>query len=579
MSVLLQRLQSEHHLTPEQFTMIDERCRDHSASALPVLLDSQLITARQLADFIAQHFKMRQIDINDHPYTDTCRQLDVSDLMILYLALPITIQNEWLTLAVGDPTIPHLQEDFQFATGLNIDVVVANAEQLQAAIKQYESDYKAGASLPAQNRLDEYVVQEESEYHLTENEQPNDAPVTQFILQLIQEAYQRNASDIHFEPYETTYRIRMRINGLLLTTHTPSNKVSRRLASRLKVLANLNIAERRLPQDGRIKINQLLPTDLDLRISTLPTQWGEKIVLRLLNSHRMKLHPDRLGFSEHQYHAFMQAIQNPQGMILITGPTGSGKTVTLYSALTWLNDDSRNISTVEDPVEIVLSGVNQTQINEKIGLTFSHILRAMLRQDPDILMIGEIRDPETADIAFRAAQTGHLVLSTLHTNSAREALTRLLQMGLEPYHVLPTIRLIVAQRLLRKLCPRCKIAAEPAQELVHHWPIFNKGHLYQASVQGCHACVAGYQGRFSIFELLLPEQLSDLKQVHSYNLPGRGTQSAEYHATDRLWYEGLNSVHLGITSYEEVVRVLGSPSSHSTMSASDEHHTSQEGKA
>ncbi|WNJ96171.1 ATPase, T2SS/T4P/T4SS family [Vibrio ruber] len=558
MSILLRLLHSEHHLTQAQFTMLTGQCGHHATAPLKALLDSQLMTAKQIADFITRHLKMRQIDIYAYAYVETCQQFDVPDLMQLYLALPISIQHEWLTLAVGDPTIPHLREDFQFATGLNIDVVVADAEQLQEAIAHYESSDHVSQSIPAQNRLDEYVIQEDSDNYQTTDIQPNDAPVTEFILQLIQEAHQKHASDIHFEPYENTYRIRMRINGLLLTTHTPSNKVSRRLASRLKVLADLNIAERRLPQDGRIKLGALLTIDIDLRISTLPTQWGEKIVIRLLNSHQMELHPDQLGFSAAQYEMFLQAIQHPQGMILITGPTGSGKTVTLYSALTWLNDESRNISTVEDPIEIALSGVNQIQVNEKIGLTFSHILRAMLRQDPDILMIGEIRDPETAQIAFRAAQTGHLVLSTLHTNSAHEALTRLFNMGLETYHILPTIRLVVAQRLLRKLCPRCKVAVQLSPELYQRWPILNHGQVYQPASQGCHACIAGYQGRFSIYDMYHPSQFPAFSD-QELPPPEQHRLFPENDSAAGLWYEGLKKVRQGETAYEELVRVLGTP--------------------
>ncbi|WP_198298099.1 GspE/PulE family protein [Vibrio gazogenes] len=573
MSILLRLLHSERHLTQEQFTMMTEQCGHHATAPLRVLLDSQLMTTRQIADFIAQHLKLRQIDIHAYAYTEICQQLEISDLMLLYLALPLSIQQEWLTLAVGDPTIPHLREDFQFATGLNIDVVVADAEQLQAAIAHYESSDKGGHTLPAQDRLDEYVIQEAHDDYQTTDIQPNDAPVTQFILQLIQEAHKRHASDIHFEPYENTYRIRMRINGLLLTTHTPSNKVSRRLASRLKVLANLNIAERRLPQDGRIKLGALLTIDVDLRISTLPTQWGEKIVIRLLNSHQMALHPDQLGFSAVQHEIFLQAIQHPQGMILITGPTGSGKTVTLYSALTWLNDESRNISTVEDPIEIALSGVNQIQVNDKIGMSFSHILRALLRQDPDTLMIGEIRDPETAEIAFRAAQTGHLVFSTLHTNSAHEALTRLLYMGLETYHILPTIRLVVAQRLLRKLCPHCKVAVQLAPELYQRWPILNNGQIYQPSAQGCHACIAGYQGRFSIYDMYQPTQLTSFSDTafSDAGFSDKASHPVEKHipspgnsTTSGLWHEGLEKVRQGVTAYEEIVRVLGTPPAEAT---------------
>jgi type IV pilus assembly protein PilB len=557
---LLKLLQSGNLLSAEQVKQLINYMQEKSINAVEALIASQHLTTSKLAEYLSRQLNIKQVDIDQYDFFSLCRQLDVSDLMKRYLALPLTIHGQWLTLAVADPTSSLLQEDFQFVTGLNIDLVIGEATRLKSAIEQWEHHDRYRLNQISEQQLETYLPIDEPEDSTAEIDH-HDAPVSQFIHQLLHHASQRNASDIHFEPYESSYRIRMRIDGLLLTTHTPPPLLSRRLASRIKVLANLNIAERRLPQDGRIKLSLEDRLEMDLRVSTLPTQWGEKIVIRLLNTHHVDLHIEQLGFSSHQQRRFTQALDSSQGMLLITGPTGSGKTVTLYSALKWLNDESRNISTVEDPIEITLSGINQTQTSDKIGLNFSQVLRALLRQDPDIIMIGEIRDLETATIAFRAAQTGHLVLSTLHANSAQETFTRLLQMGLEPYQIMPSLRLIVAQRLLRRLCPRCKITTYADTTLDSSWGISTTDLIYRASPDGCHACTHGYQGRIGIYEMLAPLDSTSCLGLSTDINKTPDLKPLGDVPYESLWVDAISKVRMGMTSLEEVLRVLSPPKS------------------
>lgn len=328
------------------------------------------------------------------------------------------------------------------------------------------------------------------------------APVTRYINQVLMDALRRKASDIHFEPYETSYRIRFRCDGILHQHLTPPASLSRRLSTRLKVMSKLNIAERRQPQDGRIKLKLSESLAIDLRVSTLPTLWGEKVVLRILDSSSASLNIDILGYSDAQKQAYLTALQRPQGMILMTGPTGSGKTVSLYTGLSILNTDERNISTAEDPVEINLQGINQVQINNQAGLGFAEALRSFLRQDPDVVMVGEIRDLETAEIAVKAAQTGHLVLSTLHTNSAAETITRLTNMGVEDFNLASSLSLIIAQRLARRLCSHCKQPHLLDDLTCERLKLPLNTSVYQAHKEGCDDCNKGYVGRVGIYEVM-----------------------------------------------------------------------------
>ncbi|RLM28275.1 type II secretion system protein GspE [Brenneria alni] len=391
---------------------------------------------------------------------------------------------------------------------------------------------------------------DETNSHISDGDE--DSPAVHFINQTLRLAIQRRASDIHFEPLLTYYRIRLRIDGVLQETAAPPTELISRITARLKIMGKLNIAERRLPQDGQFSI-VLDQQSYSLRIATLPVQHGEKVVLRILQTRQQELALDKLGLSPADLDRFIQVLSAPQGMILVTGPTGSGKTVTLYSAIRWLNNISRNICSVEDPIEIPLPGINQTAINPKADLDFSRILRALLRQDPDVIMVGEIRDTETAEIAVKAAQTGHLVMSTLHTNSAVETLTRLSHLGIPGYLIAAALKLVIAQRLVRRLCPHCKTQAEP---LSHLPTTLWRGPLNNWQANGCSHCLSGYYDRIAIYELLIitPE----LQQALANNADSNQlSQLSRPSASPTLFTAGLSLVNEGVTSITEIYRVVG----------------------
>jgi type IV pilus assembly protein PilB len=384
----------------------------------------------------------------------------------------------------------------------------------------------------------------------------DDAPVVKFVKKMLVDAIRKGASDLHFEPYEKKYRVRFRIDGLLHEVASPPIQLSSRISARLKVLSNLDISERRVPQDGRVKLKLSKTKAIDFRVNTLPTLFGEKIVMRILDPTSAMLGVDALGFEEQQKKHFMEAINKPQGMVLVTGPTGSGKTVTLYTGVNILNDEHKNISTAEDPVEINLAGVNQVNVNIKAGLTFASALRAFLRQDPDIVLVGEIRDLETAEIAIKASQTGHLVLSTLHTNSAPETLTRLVNMGVAPFNIATTVNLVVAQRLARRLCEHCRKPSElPDEALIEEG--FKQEELNDLTVYepvGCDKCTLGYKGRVGLFQVMPVSEATGRIIMEGGNAIDIADQAKKENIPD-LRRAGLNKVKLGATSLEEVNRV------------------------
>lgn len=376
---------------------------------------------------------------------------------------------------------------------------------------------------------------------------------------MLMDSIKMRASDLHFEPYEKKYRVRFRIDGVLKTVATVPVSLKEKISARIKVMSRLDIAERRVPQDGRIKLKLSATKDMDMRVNTLPTLWGEKIVMRILDSSAANLDINILGYEEEQKAKYLGALSKPQGLILVTGPTGSGKTVSLYTGLSILNDEETNISTAEDPVEINLEGINQVQINTKAGLTFASALRAFLRQDPDVVMVGEIRDLETAEIAIKAAQTGHLVLSTLHTNSAPETLTRLINMGVPGFNIASSVTLIMAQRLARKLCDECKISETvPEQELLklgYTQEDIDKGmNIYTNNPEGCSKCSGGYKGRVGIYEIfVMSERLAMMIMQGANSL--EIAKAAEEEGMVPLRKSGLKKVAKGITSLQEVLRV------------------------
>ncbi|MBY5981159.1 type IV-A pilus assembly ATPase PilB [Ferrimonas balearica] len=472
-------------------------------------------------------------------------------------ALPLSIRDNKVVVAVSDEQSDAALEEFKFNIGLHAEPILVCKEKLEEIInKVLEEDLdQLEITDEDQERLAHIDTAEERKPE--DNSGADDAPIVVFLNKVMTEAIRKGASDLHFEPYENEYRIRFRIDGMLHTVNTPPVGLGPRIAARIKVMSKLDLAERRLPQDGRIKLKVGKKTMIDFRVSTLPTLYGEKVVMRILDSSAAKLNIDILGFSEAQKDLYLKNLHRPQGMILVTGPTGSGKTVSLYTGLNILNTEERNISTAEDPVEINLPGINQVQIHPKAGLSFASALRAFLRQDPDIVMVGEIRDLETAEIAVKAAQTGHLVMSTLHTNSAAETLTRMLNMGVPAYNIASSVNLIMAQRLCRKLCPKCRQPESiPHEELLREG--FSPGQLHtQPTIYravGCDACTDGYKGRVGLYELMpMSKAISDLIMNNGSSLELEAQANRE--GMIGLRHSGLLKVLEGVTSLAEVNRV------------------------
>lgn len=474
-------------------------------------------------------------------------------------ALPLAVRAGRLFVAVADATNVGALDEIKFRTGIETEPVLVADDQLDAAIDRYRPGREA---LLAEEGEDDAQIQQQTLETLApldaERGDVDEAPIVKYVHQVLLDAVHAGASDIHFEPYKNLYRIRTRIDGVLRETQRPPPGLSARFAARLKVMAQMDIAERRIPQDGRIKLTGP-GVAVDLRASTLPTLHGEKIVLRILDASAASMSIDQLGFEDRQRQQYLNALQRQQGMVLITGPTGSGKTVTLYAGLALLNAEDRNIATAEDPVEINVDGINQVQVNPKVGLDFATALRAFLRQDPDVLMVGEIRDFETADAAMKAAQTGHLVLSTLHTNSAAATLTRLRNMGVAAFNLATSVTLIVAQRLARRLCRHCKRpAAVPARTLLEEG--FSAAEveagldIFDANEDGCQECDRGYSGRTCIVEVVeMAPAIAELILADGDSLAlHRQARALGY---DSLRRSGLHKVRQGITSLREINRL------------------------
>lgn len=543
-------------LTQEQ--AVAEHVHASGISTPEALLVLEFFSGDSLASNIKTIFGLPLVQLANTDYESLCEQLGLRELITKYRAIPISVSSSTLTLASADPTDLQAEDDFRFATGLQIELVVANYSELESAIRKLY-----GRSISGQDSKRKEITQDElanlveiSDDEITsiEDLSQDDSPVSRFINQILVDAARKGASDIHFEPYEENYRVRLRCDGILIEIQQPASHLSRRLSARLKILAKLDIAERRLPQDGRIKLRLNDELAIDMRVSTLPTLWGEKIVLRLLDSSAANLDIDKLGYSEDQKALYLNALKRPQGMILMTGPTGSGKTVSLYTGLRVLNTTERNISTAEDPVEINLCGINQVQVTPKIGFGFAEALRSFLRQDPDVVMVGEIRDLETAEIAIKASQTGHLVLSTLHTNSAAETVTRLSHMGIEPFNLASSLSLIIAQRLARRLCDHCK-AADNSPDIFLRHSIPNSQIIYKASSQGCNECNQGYSGRVGIYEVMpFSDQLKNSLIDKPNALAIENLARREGMRT--LQESGLDKLLEGTTSYQELQRVL-----------------------
>ncbi|NAW80486.1 type IV-A pilus assembly ATPase PilB [Vibrio sp. V43_P6S15P86] len=545
-------------LTFSQEESLIEQVKASGISMPEALLSSGLLTSSELAEHLSSLFSLSQPELSQYEYASLCQQLGLRELITRHNALPLQRTPSTLLLAVADPTNQQTEDDFRFATGLQVELVLADFRQLSAAIRRLYgrslSHEKSGLKEINQEELANLVDVGADEIDNIEDLSQDESPVSRYINQILLDAVRKGASDIHFEPYEKMYRVRLRCDGILIETQQPPSHLSRRLSARIKILSKLDIAERRLPQDGRIKLKLNQDTAIDMRVSTLPTLFGEKIVLRLLDSSSASLDIDKLGYSEQQKQLYLDALRRPQGMILMTGPTGSGKTVSLYTGLSILNKPEINISTAEDPVEINLSGINQVQVQPKIGFGFAEALRSFLRQDPDVVMVGEIRDLDTAEIAIKASQTGHLVLSTLHTNSAAETVIRLSNMGVESFNLASSLSLIIAQRLARKLCSHCKQSQELTVQL-QHLGIQASDNIFKANPDGCNECTHGYSGRTGIYEVMrfdefLSEALIKGASVHELE------KLAIANGMSTLQMSGIEKLKQGITSFSELQRVL-----------------------
>ena len=527
------------------------------------LTASGVMSAVDLAHTMSQAFSAPLVDVEALDPQRLPQDLIDPKLALKYNLLGLGKRNGWLLIATADPSDREAAEKIKFTTQTGVEWVIAEFDKLtrflDAALKKSTSEVMeniVGNDFEFEGGLDADTEEEDQGTSLGDSD-VEDAPIVRFLHKMLVDAYNMRASDLHFEPYEHNYRVRFRIDGELREIVSPPPAIKEKLASRIKVLSRLDIAEKRVPQDGRMKLKLGPNRVIDFRVSTLPTLFGEKIVIRILDPNSAKLGIEALGYEPVEKQRLMEAIQRPYGMILVTGPTGSGKTVSLYTCLNLLNKPGVNISTAEDPSEINLPGVNQVNVNEKAGLTFAVALRAFLRQDPDIIMVGEIRDLETADIAIKAAQTGHLVLSTLHTNDAPTTLTRMLNMGIAPFNIASSVILITAQRLARRLCPQCKAPTDiPYESLIEAG--FSEGEFDGSWTPykpvGCNACNNGYKGRVGVYEVMpISEEIQRIILADGSALEIE--EQARREGVRSLRESGLHKIKLGVTSLEEILAV------------------------
>ncbi len=523
--------------------------------------NKRLVTSPQLAAANAIEFGMPLLDVTAFDPSQSAIKLVSEELLQKHQVLPLFKRGNRLFVGVSDPTKTHALDEIKFHTNLVVEPILVDDESLRRALEQWGSASDAMTGFGDDDEgMDNLEIGTDEDMNQSDSgidAKGDDTPVVKFVNKVLIDAIKKGASDIHFEPYENDYRVRLRIDGILKQVAKAPVKLNPRIAARLKVMAQLDIAEKRVPQDGRIKLNLSKTKQIDFRMSTLPTLFGEKIVLRILDGSAAKLGIEKLGYEDDQRDLFVNAVQKPYGMVLVTGPTGSGKTVSLYTALNILNDDVRNISTVEDPVEIRVPGINQVQMNVKRGMTFAAALRSFLRQDPDVIMVGEIRDLETAEIGIKAAQTGHMVLSTLHTNDAPQTIARLMNMGIAPYNITSSVTLVIAQRLARRLCNNCKRKVElPEHALLAEGfteeEIKTGFTVYEAV--GCDECTSGYKGRSGIYQVM---PMSDA--IAAIVLEGGNAiqiaEAAKKAGVRDLRQSALMKVRHGVTSLAEINRV------------------------
>ncbi|PTQ67706.1 type IV-A pilus assembly ATPase PilB [Pseudomonas sp. GV071] len=531
--------------------------RNHT-SLVTYLVQNKLVKSRALAEVAAEQFGVAFLDLGSVDKEAQPKDLVTEKLLRQHRAIPLWKRGNKLFVGISDPTNHQAITDIQFSTGLNTEAVLVEDDKLGDAIEKFFDSANSGMDDLGDIDLDGVDIQavDEDKQDSGDSNAADDAPVVRFVNKMLLDAIKMGSSDLHFEPYEKSYRVRFRTDGILHEIARPPIQLAPRISARLKVMASLDISERRKPQDGRIKMRISKTKSIDFRVSTCPTLWGEKIVMRILDSSSAQMGIDALGYEESQKDLYMSALKQPQGMILVTGPTGSGKTVSLYTGLNILNTVDVNISTAEDPVEINLEGINQVNVNPKQGMDFTAALKSFLRQDPDIIMVGEIRDLDTASIAVKAAQTGHMVMSTLHTNSAAETLTRLRNMGVPSFNIATSVNLIIAQRLARKLCNNCKKEVPvPTETLLEEgFPEDKIGTFKIYGPVGCDNCNHGYKGRVGIYEVVKNTPALQRIIMEEGNSIDISTQMRKDGFND-LRTSALLKAMQGVTSLEEVNRV------------------------
>lgn len=555
----IRRLVDEGFLSAQQMKDALSNAQKNKVSIVAYLSEKLNIPPLIIAEMISQEFGEPIFDLDSFNPDMLPKELIEPNLVTKHKVIPLLQRGNILYVATSDPTNIEALDAIRFNCGLNIEPIIVEHHKLEKYLEKHftvEESFNFGDEDFDVDIIatDDNPPSEEDDDEASEEE----APIVKYINKLLIDAIRMGASDLHFEPYEKSYRVRYRVDGVLRTITNPPLQLAGRLASRLKVMSRMDISEKRVPQDGRIKLKISKTKAIDFRVNSLPTLFGEKLVLRILDPSSAMLGIDALGYEEKQKALFMEALEKPQGMLLITGPTGSGKTVSLYTGLNILNTESSNISTAEDPVEINLEGINQVNVNLKAGLSFSVALKSFLRQDPDIIMVGEIRDLETAEIAIKAAQTGHMVMSTLHTNSAPETLTRLRNMGVPSFNIATSVNLVIAQRLARRLCNHCKAPVEiPRQSLLEMG--FTEQDLSNPDLQifqpvGCNECREGYKGRVGIYEVMkVTPEISKIIMEDGNAL--QIAAASEKLGFDNLRRSGLIKVINGLTSLQEINRV------------------------
>ncbi|CAH0227460.1 type IV-A pilus assembly ATPase PilB [Pseudomonas mediterranea] len=558
LSGLTKQLVLAELITEQSAQQAQQQAQRNRMPLVSYLVQNKLVQSRQVAEIASEHFGVALLDLNSLDKESQPTGLVSEKLVRQHHALPLWRRGNKLFVGISDPTNHQAINDIQFSTGLTTEAILVEDDKLSDAIEKFFESSTTGLEGMGDVDLDGLDIESDDDrkQDAIAGQDADDAPVVRFVNKMLLDAIKGGSSDLHFEPYEKSYRVRVRTDGMLREVARPPTQLATRIAARLKVMASLDISERRKPQDGRLKMRLSKTKSIDFRVNTLPTLWGEKVVIRILDPSSAQMGIDALGYEPDQKELYLAALKQPQGLILVTGPTGSGKTVSLYTGLNILNTVDINISTAEDPVEINMEGINQVNVNPRQGLDFAQALRSFLRQDPDVIMVGEIRDLETAEIAIKAAQTGHMVLSTLHTNSAAETLIRLQNMGIPGFNIATAVHLIIAQRLARKLCSQCKKATEIPEEtlLKEGFPKERIGSFTIYEPVGCEQCNSGYKGRVGVYEVVknTPElQRLIMAEGNSLEIDLQMRKDG----FNDLRTSGLLKVMQGVTSLEEINRV------------------------